>query len=168
MDLFVLPLEGAANNAAANKPIPFLQTEFMEYAGRFSPNGRWIAYQSNPGGKYEVYVRPFDASNPAAVGQAGLRQISTMGGEHPRWRGDGKEIYYDTPDGNIMAVEVDGSGAALQSGTPKLVIKISPGASWDATSDGKRFLVAAPANGVTATPTSSYQVVLNWPQMLKK
>ena len=164
-DLFVLPLA----QGAERKPVTFLATEFNESFPRFSSDGRWIAYESDRSGKSEIYVLPFDASNPAAGGQAGLHQVSTGGGGDPHWRGDGKELFFLAPDGTIMAVDVNGSGQAFQSGTPKALLKTSlaPNSQrgWDVTADGKRFLVAAPS-AAAATP-SSYQVVLNWPQMLK-
>ena len=133
-DLWVLP---AAQGSDA-KPVPFLHTEFSEVTPRFSPDERWIAYVSQQSGKGELYVRPFDAANPASGDAGGLRQISTNGiGGPPRWRADGKELFYLSSDGNIMAVEVNGTGAAFQAGTPKALFKTSPGASWDVTADGK-------------------------------
>jgi eukaryotic-like serine/threonine-protein kinase len=159
-DIFVLPLTQGADRK------PFLSTQFNEFGGRFSPDGRWIAYQSNRSGRFEIYVLPFDASNPASGGAGGLRQISKDGGDHVRWRSDGKELFFDAPDGSIMSVDVNGSGAAFLSETPKALFKATPPVDWDVTADGKSFLVAAPSAAGAAS--SSYQVVLNWPQMLKK
>jgi len=79
------------------KPFPFLETEFGESDGRFSPDGRWIAYTSDESGKPEVYVQPFRPGDWASV-PAGKWQVSTQGGSQARWRRDGKEIIYRAPD----------------------------------------------------------------------
>src|SRR5262249_51355892 len=93
-DLWVLPL------AADQKPYPYLTTNFDKYHATLSPNGRWLAYSSKESGPYQVIVQPFpDAS-------AGKWQISPDGGMRPRWRADGKEIYYQDQTGRIMAVSV--------------------------------------------------------------
>ncbi|HJU61452.1 MAG TPA: protein kinase, partial [Candidatus Binatia bacterium] len=92
-DLFVLPLFGDM------KPYPVLATEFNETHGRFSPDGRWLAYVSNESGRNEVYVQSFPASG-------GKWQVSTTGGAQPQWRSDGKELFYMAPDRRLMAVDV--------------------------------------------------------------
>jgi len=96
-DLFVLPLYGN------REPAPFLQTEFNEIGGRFSPDVRWVAYVSDESGQNEVYIRSFQAPNTQSVPNKGAisgeqRQVSISGGDSPRWRGDGKEIYYFSAD----------------------------------------------------------------------
>jgi Tol biopolymer transport system component len=146
-----------------------LRTEFNESFGHFSTDGRWIAYESNESGKFEIYVRPFDSSNPASQA-GGQSQVSKDGGNHVRWRADGKELFYLAPDGSVMAVEVSGAGAAFQSGTPQRLFKSVPGlTSWDVAADGKRFLIPAPpATGTPAAAAHPYQVVLNWTEMLKR
>ena len=100
-DLFLLPLSGE------RKPEPFLQTNFIEAHGRFSPNGRWVAYISNETGKFEVYVQSFPAKGDKIP-------ISTEGGGQPQWRADGRELYYYTPGRKLMAVEVGRGGLDLQ------------------------------------------------------
>src|SRR5262249_38940792 len=84
LDLWVLPLFGD------RKPFPFLQTPFAESGGRFSPDGKWVAYQSNESGRSEVYVQPFP-------GPGAKFQISTDGGANPLWRRDGKELFFLGP-----------------------------------------------------------------------
>jgi serine/threonine protein kinase/dipeptidyl aminopeptidase/acylaminoacyl peptidase len=157
-DLWVLPLFGD------HKPIPFLQSEFQELDGRFSPNGRWIAYDSNESGKREVYVQPFPAS-------AGKWQISTNGGSDPIWRPDGKELFYLATDGKIMAEPVK-SDATFEPGIPKalfqtMFIGFVRGGSehYRVTADGQRILVNMPFAGGTPPPIT---VVLNWTAGLKK
>lgn len=98
-DLMLLPL------TADRKPFPFLSTLFNEQQGAFSPNGKWVAYQSNESGRFEIYVRAFP-------GPGGEWQASTEGGLSPRWRADSKELYYLSPDARLMAV-----GATEQGGT---------------------------------------------------
>jgi len=156
--LWVLPLFGD------RKPIPFHQTEFQELDGRFSPNGRWIAYDSNESGKREVYVQPFPAS-------AGKWQISTNGGSDPIWRPDGKELFYLATDGKIMA-ELVKADATFEAGVPKALFQtmfigfVRGGFEhYRVTADGQRFLVNMPSAGGTPPPIT---VVLNWTAGLRK
>ena len=93
------------------KPWPFLQATFNEGSVAFSPDGHWVAYQSDESGRHEIYVRPFP-------GPGGQWQISTTGGKDPRWRPDGKELYYIAPDSRLMAAPIASSGTALQPGLP--------------------------------------------------
>ncbi len=104
-DLWVLSL------AAGAKPQPrvFLQTPFNEARGRFSPDGQWVAYESNESGQIQVYAAPFP-------GPGGKRQISSAGGVAPRWRRDGKEIFYVAPGGQLMAAEVASHNGTLEVG----------------------------------------------------
>ena len=104
-DLWVLPTEGAA---ADRKPIPFLRTEFNEMFGQLSPDSHWMAFTSDRSGRREVYVRPF----PPGEGEW---TISIAGGEQPRWRGDGKELFFEAADGKMMAVPVKAVAGAKPS-----------------------------------------------------
>jgi eukaryotic-like serine/threonine-protein kinase len=157
-DLWVLPL------AADQKPIPFLQTEFDEVQGQFSPDGRWIAYTANESGTRQVYVRSFPASS-------GKWQVSTNGEAQPQWRRDGRELFYLSPDRKLMAVEVKGDGSTFEAGVPKALFELlripGPGSwnSYAATADGQRFLVTSLLEEATSTPTT---VVLNWTADLKR
>jgi Tol biopolymer transport system component len=160
-DLVVLPLTGE------RKPTPFLKTEFYERHAQFSPDGRWMAYTSNESGSYQIYVQSFP------VGR-GKWQVSTAGGGQPRWRRDGKELFYLTEDGKLMAVSVK-AGATFEAGTPALLFQtktygmaiISPafGQQYDVTPDGQRFLINEDLSELTAAPIT---VVLNWTAGLKK
>ncbi len=155
-DLFMLPLAGD------RKPLPFLQTQFNEAPGLFSPDGRWVAYRSDESGRNEVYVAPFP-------GPGGKWQISTAGGDWPRWRRDGKEIYYIAPDYKLMAAEVNGKGSSFEIGAvkPLLGTRLTLGAryQYDVSADGQRFLInSAPEQAASAPIT----VVLNWTAGLKK
>ncbi|HEY9464075.1 MAG TPA: hypothetical protein VIR54_13360 [Vicinamibacterales bacterium] len=92
-------------------PIVVANTPAEERMGEFSPDGRWIAYQTSEFGKPEIVVRAFPESG-------GIVRVSTSGGNAPRWRADGKEIYFIAPDGKMMAVPVTVTGSVLTPGTP--------------------------------------------------
>jgi eukaryotic-like serine/threonine-protein kinase len=165
-DLWVLPLE------RGKKPISFLRTEFDEGDGYFSPDGHWVAYYSNESGRYEIYVRPFSADPSGAASGVGLKwPISTGGGVLPRWRADGRELYYVALDGKLMAVAVT-TGKGFQAGVPKPLFQ-TPVAhrefgvvDWmDVAPDGKRFLFKTPAEQTEQPP---FIVVQNWQAGLKK
>jgi Tol biopolymer transport system component len=166
-DLWVLPLD------SPGKPAPFLLTPFNETQGQFSPGpeaAHWVAYASDESGSFQIYVQPFPA---AASGGSGKFQISTGGGLQPRWRGDGKELFYLAPDGKLMAVEVKTS-PRFESGVPKALFAtriFGPGPAthvfhYAVARDGKRFLVATvPAEEPESVPIT---VVVNWTAGLKK
>ena len=139
---------------------------FNENQGQFSPNGRWVAYVSNESGQSEVYVRGFAtdfSSGSASVGGSVL--VSRGGGTAPRWRGDGREIFYLAPDGKMMAVAV-GPGQEFHVGTPTPLFQTPSGTIvGDVTADGKRFLLIAPVGPSASVP---FTVVLNWTAGLKK
>jgi Tol biopolymer transport system component len=160
--LWVLPLEGD------KKPFPFLQTEFNETNGHFSPDGHWVAYMSDESGRYEIYVRRFSPdSTTTAPDTGGKWQVSYSGGIEPRWSADGKGLYYLTLDWKVMAVAVT-TNPAFQAGTPKLLFQTPRQLNRVAgnyTVDGKRFLFLAP---VEQTAQAPFTVVLNWQAALKK
>jgi Tol biopolymer transport system component len=154
-DLWVLPFSGD------RKPISFLQTEFNEEDGAFSPDGKWIAYASDESGRYEVYVQTFPASGAKW-------QISKGGGTHPKWRGDGKELFYlGGIARTMMAVEVK-AGATFQAGNPQPLFETrvpSPTVRYAVTRDGQRFLVPA---SITETGPTPVTVVINWMAGIKR
>ncbi|MBC8646332.1 MAG: serine/threonine-protein kinase, partial [Thermoanaerobaculia bacterium] len=148
-------------SAADGKATPFLQSAFNEILGRFSPDGRWIAYVSNESGKEEVYVVPFP-------GPGGKWQISTAGGRAPLWTRGGREIIYQAPGDEIMAVEVR-AAPTFQAGIPKALFKTHlrppPGGQFDVTPDGERFLVnLRPAEEISDPVT----LVQNWAEERKR
>jgi Tol biopolymer transport system component len=123
--------------------ITFLQTEDTEQAGRFSPDGRWLAYESDESGDYEVYVRAFP-------GPGGKWQVSTEGGGRPVWRADGKELFYITKDQRqLMSVAVE-IGEVFRHDTPKPMFDFDGWlaedgrSTYDVTPDGSRFLTLEP------------------------
>jgi Tol biopolymer transport system component len=155
LDIWVLPLTGD------RKPFPFLQTQFLERTPHFSPDSRWIAYVSDESSRDEVYVAPFP-------GPGRKWQISTNGGDRPRWRRDGREIYYLTPDNKIMAVEVGARGDTFEVGAGKALFEtraMRGGNVYDVTGDGQRFLVNTVVQAQTSAPLT---LVVNWPASVKK
>jgi serine/threonine protein kinase/Tol biopolymer transport system component len=157
-DLWVLPLFGD------QKPFPFVQTEFNERNGRFSPDGRWIAYASDESGAYQIYVQSFPTSG-------GKFPVSTNGGSFPAWSRDGKELFYVSPDRKMMAVEVKGEGATFEPAVPKVLFDMrvrtftDPQARFAVTADGQKFLVN---NTIGETASAPIAVVLNWTAGLKR
>jgi Tol biopolymer transport system component len=147
-DLWALPLAGD------RKPFVVVQTRFEEVGGQFSRDGRWIAYQSNESGSTEVYVQPFP-------GPGRNWQISNGGGINPRWRGDGQEIFYQAPDGRLMAVPITipPNGTSIDPGRPVALFAMRPGSQYDAAPDGQRFLVNAALGDAATRPIT---IVLNW------
>jgi Tol biopolymer transport system component len=133
-DLVLLPATGGA-------PTPFLTSKASEANGMISPDNKWVAYASNETGDWEVYVTSYP-------GAAGKWQISRGGGTEPRWRGDGKELYYVAPGGMVTAVPVNGEGT-FSSGTPlplfqehaRSGISSTDLFTYDVTRDGSRFIV---------------------------
>jgi Tol biopolymer transport system component len=151
-DLFVLPMTGKTRN-----PVTFVATRGLDGWSAFSPNGRFLAYMSNETGKEHVYVRevlPDGAPGP------GRWQISTDDGFTPKWRADGKELYF-LSDTNLMAVDVETSGPAFRAGTPKPLGVTSEMAIWGlnhfaVAREGQRFLFA-----VIVQPPEPIRVLVN-------
>lgn len=148
---------------ADRKPQPYLVTPAVESLGRFSPDGKWIAYQSNASGTVEVYLAPFPATGAKW-------QVSNGGGVAPRWRGDGKELYYVRGTGSavdMVAVPVT-AGAAPQFGQATTLFsfrRISSG-GFDVTADGQRFLITT-ASG-EEPPPAPLVVVQNFDNELRR
>jgi Tol biopolymer transport system component len=163
-DLWLLPLDVPPGTA---KPIPFLVTSADETFGQFSPDGKWIAYSSDESGRREVYVQGFapDRVPAAAVGKW---QLSTAGGDKPRWRHDGKELYYIAPGGKMMAVPLKTGPLSFDPGVaaPLFDIKTTGFFPYDVSPDG-RFLIDAVTDSQAAAPTP-ITIVLNWQTGLTK
>ena len=151
-DLWALPVTGNDR-----KPIVVVKTPFEELNGQFSPDGRWVAYETNESGRFEIAVQPF----PAATGKW---QVSTDGGIQPRWRADGKELYFVAPDGKLMAASIT-AGAAFAAGTPAALFPaaLAPGSGSQkqqyAVSRDGRFLISQVVEASSAAPIT---LILNW------
>jgi Tol biopolymer transport system component/predicted Ser/Thr protein kinase len=163
-DVSYLPM--GEDGKPSGKPMPFAHSEFNEVQGQLSPDSRWMAYTSDVSGQREVYVQPF----PSADNEL---RISTAGGVQPRWRGDGKELFYVAPDGKLTAVAVTvtaGPKPSVKAGAPVALFDTPSSSltqnffSYDVTADGKRFLVdAVPSAASSAAPsTPPLTVRINW------
>jgi Tol biopolymer transport system component len=151
--LWVLPLFGD------RKPTPFFESKSGGYDSVFSPDGKWLAYGSGESGRAEVYIASFPT--PTAKWQ-----VSTDGGGWPHWRGDGKELFYASPDDKIMAMDIQERGASLAIGTPRTLFQAKRGlVAYDVAPDGKKFLVVSPTGQATNPPLT---LVTNWLRLLEK
>ena len=152
----------------ATETSPFIETPANELHGRFSANGRWVAYSSDESGRWEVYARRADGSGERVL-------ISTNGGFEPRWRRDGREIFYVTADRRIMAVTVT-AGSSLRASPPQMIVAaqieplpttltVSSGyrRMYTVTGDGQRFLVNVLAHEQN---TQTMTAILNWPALV--
>jgi serine/threonine protein kinase len=153
-DIWVMEMSGE------HKARPVLATPFDEVQARFSPDGQWLAYASNESGRYEVYVKAFPGPGPK-------RTVSVDGGTDPRWRGDGREIFFRHDDA-VLAANV-AVAPDLRVSLPRVLFTArfvySDGwASWDVMSDGRAFLL--PQN--FAQPRSTITLVQNWFEELEK
>jgi eukaryotic-like serine/threonine-protein kinase len=163
-DLWILPIELPAGGGP-RKPIPFVVTSADETFGQFSPNGKWIAYTSDEGGRREVYVQGFAPDrNPATA--VGKWTISSAGGDKPRWSKDGKELFYIAPDRRLMAVPVK-TGSTFEPGVAVPLFETRPQGFFPyAIGDNGRFLINTRVD-VDALAASPVTVVLNWQEALR-
>jgi Tol biopolymer transport system component len=180
-----VPLEGD------RKPIPLLQSPFVELFPQVSPDGQWLAYQSNETGRAEIYIKPFPDGS-------GKWQVSTEGGGFPRWGRGGKELYFAGPAQSMWMAEIRIAGSAPEPGVPQSLFTIPANPStafnqhvgyhrYAVTADGERFLLsaaggaAAGSGGLAATVAAAADqggiqnvgispngvtVVVNWARMM--
>jgi eukaryotic-like serine/threonine-protein kinase len=157
-DIMMLSLEGE------RRIQPLIQTPFAERNPAISPDGRWIAYESNESGHEEIQVRPFPNV------QEGRWEVSSGGGTDPVWRGDGKELFY-RHYGSVMAVAVQ-TEPTFSAGTPIRLFEgpylLGLGSTFDATRDGQRFLMLKEAAGEAPELAARIVVVVNWSEELKE
>jgi Tol biopolymer transport system component len=155
-DIWVLPY------GTDRKPYPILDTRFEERDAQFSPNGKWITYSSVESGRSEIYIQPFP-------GPGGRVPVSVNGGAQPRWRRDGKELFFIALDGQLMAVPIShpSTGGSLDVGAPTPLFPTSVGGAIQGASrsqyivsaDGSRFLMNTLVQGPAANPII---LILNW------
>jgi Tol biopolymer transport system component len=152
-DLFAVKVEGATTTTIA-------QTNFDERDGQFSPDGRWVAFVSNDSGRPEVYTQPFPGPGPR-------QSISSNGGGQPRWRADGRELFYLALDGRMMSVELDVSRDGGMSGkapvplfTPNIGVAVQTNnrQQYAVSADGQRFLL----NTIVDEAATPITLLLNW------
>jgi hypothetical protein len=156
-DLWILPMFGD------HRPTAYLQSEFSEQQGRLSPDGRWMAYTSDESGRDEVYVQSFPTPGTKY-------RISTSGGADPRFRRDGKELFFVAADRKLMVVEVK-AASSLEASVPRELFQTRVSGLTDTrthyaiTADGQRFLVVTTAEDMISSPIT---VLLNWKAELKR
>jgi eukaryotic-like serine/threonine-protein kinase len=150
-DIWVLPLFGD------RKAFPYLADEYLEGYAKVSPDGRWLAYPSNPTGRFEIYVQAFPTPGERW-------QVSTEGGNYPAWSRDGKELFFVDPQKRMMAAQVT-KGARFEASVPTPLFETGMIAqSWFAVSKDGRFLIPNQKSG-TGRPIT---IVVNWQAGLKK
>ena len=176
-DILVLPV------GDDRKPFPFVDTPAIERLGQFSPDGRWVAYQSNAsGGRAEIYVRPFVAPDDLRP-RVGQTRISTDGGAQPRWRHDGRELYRIAPDGTFMSAPMTLRDDSVTPGTPVALFPAlivlggsdNPAGGQFAVAPDGRFLINRIVDDQPASPQPPQQqpltriaIVQNWTEELKR
>jgi serine/threonine protein kinase len=153
-EIWALPMIGP------RKPFPLVQTPFRTVDAQFSPDGKWIAYESDETGVSEIFVQPFP-------GPGGKQQITTTGGRQVRWRLDGKELFYIGLDSRLMTVPIQlpTDGHRIETGAPAPLFLTGLPAEeginrqqYAVSRDGNRFLIVRPAENSTAPIT----MILNW------
>jgi Tol biopolymer transport system component len=152
-DQWLLPLDGGP-------PSPLLNTRYSEWGGKLSPDGRWVAFVSDESGDSQVYVAPVD--DPGA-----RRAVSTAGGMSPRWRGDGRELFYLGPGRSVMSVSIR-ARSGLEIGEPHTLFTVEApvfGGAYDVSADGQLFVVNHVIEDVSRSPIT---VVLDWTARLRQ
>ena len=155
-EMWALPLSGD------RKPFPIVPSLFTTNWGVISPDGKWMAYASNESGRFEVYITAFP--------EGGAKwEASVNGGSMPKWRRDGKELFFLDPADNLMAVDVRSAGHTIQAGTPHLLFRSvglqSQLGPYAVTADGKKFLING---GNVKEENQPFVLVQNWTAQLKK
>ena len=151
MDLWTLSVSGDRTRRV------FVSSKQSELNGAFSPDGRWVAYQSNTSGRYEIVVRPFPDKDPA-------RTISGDGGKYPRWRGDGKELFFVSPSGTMMSAGFDPANGVSQSAPQPLFgtqIRVADSQPYAVDKFGQRFLLKV-------SPDPQMVAVMDWRTLLDR
>ena len=144
---------------ADRTPHPFVQTAFQERDGQFSPDGKWVAYQSNEAGHFEIYLQPFP-------GPGNRIQVSAGGGQHVRWARNGSELFFIAADQRLTSIRVTfGANGKLVLGTPVPLFRTELDGSfltrqqYAVSPDGQRFLINAATDAIDPP---SITLILNW------
>src|SRR5262249_25648664 len=153
-DVNILSLDGTGRTHA------LVETSFNERNGVVSPDGRWLAYESDSSGQFEIYVQPFPNVN------GGQWKVSSAGGTRPLWSPNGHELFYVGPSGAVMAARVDSRGSAWRASTPQKIVEgpyvtitSVSGRTYDVSRDGRRFLMVKQSAN-RASP--QIVIVQNW------
>ena len=156
-EIWVLPLFGD------RKPFPVVQTEFNQSGPVVSPDGKWLAYVSDASGHLDVYITAFPGGGAKWL-------VSTSGGLSPRWRRDGKELFFLDLSDNVVAVDVNTLGNTVRLGTPHVLFHATGGQAlqqraYDVTGDGKKFIISSVDANEESQPLT---LVQNWTAEAKK
>jgi serine/threonine-protein kinase len=154
---------------AADRTVrPLVETQFIDRNGVVSPDGRWVAYESDSSGRFEIYVRPFPEAG------SGQGQVSAAGGTRPLWSHSGRELFYMGLDGALMRVSVDAGGSVWSAGTPAKLLEpkyfgtgSNPGRTYDVSPDDRRFLMIKQGSGEQVAPPQIV-IVQNWLEELNR
>jgi serine/threonine-protein kinase len=153
----------------SHRVTPLLQTPFDELRGVITPDGHWLAYESNTSGQVEIWVRPFPNTSVAQY------QISTSGGTRPVRAHSGKELFFIGVDGTLMAVPVEASATTWSAGAPTKLLESryytgagNPNRSYDVSPDGQRFLMIKSANADPTSVPPSIIVVQHFDEELQR
>jgi Tol biopolymer transport system component len=166
--LYMVPGNGTQSDlwyvsaTVEGEPRPFLKTKAKETCGQFSPDGKWVAYGSDESGADEIYIQAFPSG--------GKWQVSRDRGVQPRWRGDGKELFFHSSDTDaVMAVDIR-AGAAIEPGIPRKLFDAVLGSglggiNYAVTANGQKFIVTTETRASVAEPITT---ILNWTSRIKK
>jgi serine/threonine protein kinase len=161
-ELWLLPLTPEGRPEPNDKPRRYAGGQFNTRWGRFSPDNRWVAYESDESGRYDVYVDSFPEPHRKV-------QISTAGGSLPEWGPDGRELFYVSPDNRLMSASLKVGADSVEPSAPRELLLQLPiwgldTYSYDIAPDGQRFLIPGPAQQAPEPLT----LIVNWPALLKK
>jgi serine/threonine-protein kinase len=154
----------------SHRVTPLVQSPFTERNGIVSPDGRWLAYEANDSGRFEISVRPFPDVN------SGHWQVSTGGGTRPLWARSGQELVYVSPTGALMRMGVE-RASSWAATTPTMLVKEgyfttpggNPGRTYDVSPDSQRFLMIKEGGGSDQTAAPSQIIVVqHWTEELKR
>jgi hypothetical protein len=159
-DLWVLEVTPEGRPAAGAKPRPYIRARFDQTLARFSPDDRWVVYQSDESGRFEVYVQAFPEPREKFP-------ISNGGGMFPQRKSDGRELFYLSTDGKLMSVRLNLGADSLEASVPHALFPLPPDFAgitpYAVAPDGQRFLTT-----VTEDRPEPLNVIVNWPSLLKK
>jgi hypothetical protein len=162
-DLWMLPVTPDGKMPESAAPKPYLRTRFNQTYARFSsePSPRWVAYQSDESGQSEIYIDSFPEPRSK-------KRISTAGGRFPVWGSSGRELFYMSPDYNLMAVAMKLGADEIEASAPRELFRLPVSyifaTPYEASRDGQRFLVLTNPEGASESMT----LIVNWPALLKK
>ena len=158
------------------RPKVLTDSPFMKGGFRFSPDGRWLAYSFTESSRYAEYSTAKDTPIPeiytaAFPAMTQVQRVSTVGGCSPHWRRDGRELFYVSPHGTVMSVNIKAAGATLETGTPRPLFQLAIGdtsycaARYDVTGDGEKFLVMETSS---SSADEQMHIVTNWDAALRR